>query len=188
LRSLEKGVFLEDFRDIQESKKPEMEFRILQRMTLHQGHVKNLMNSPSVMFIRQNRFQEVLPCKLEGLILVKHSRVVLKDYQVSAPAGDASSLGNRNEFNDYINANYINVSLLSQPDLRAQQGREDLHRHPGAHGLHQGEVLAHDLGAEGQNDHHALSLRRAQGCKVTSTNRTSPSSTFPKTTPRRPER
>lgn len=109
LRSLEKGVLLDNFKKISHTRKPDMEFRILQRMTLHQGHVKNLMNSPHVNFIKQNRFPEVLPCKV--LILVKHNRVVLKNYQPSSNVSETSSAANeaKTEFLDYINANYINV-------------------------------------------------------------------------------
>lgn len=57
---------MEEFSDMREKRKYEMEFRILQRMTQHKGHVKNLYNSPKMEFKKQNRYNEVLPCKYNG--------------------------------------------------------------------------------------------------------------------------
>lgn len=62
LKFLERGIPLEDFNDLKEKRKYDMEFRILQRMTQHKGHVKNLYNSPKMEFKKQNRYNEVLPC------------------------------------------------------------------------------------------------------------------------------
>ena len=62
LKFLERGIALEEFSDMREKRKYEMEFRILQRMTQHKGHVKNLYNSPKMEFKKQNRYNEVLPC------------------------------------------------------------------------------------------------------------------------------
>ena len=39
-----------------------MEFRVLQRMTQHKEHVKNLYTNTKMEFKRQNRYNEVLPC------------------------------------------------------------------------------------------------------------------------------
>ena len=66
LKFLERGIALEEFSDMREKRKYEMEFRILQRMTQHKGHVKNLYNSPKMEFKKQNRYNEVLPCKYKS--------------------------------------------------------------------------------------------------------------------------
>jgi hypothetical protein len=50
LKFLERGILVEEFADMREKRKFEMEFRILQRMTQHKGHVKNLYNSPKMEF------------------------------------------------------------------------------------------------------------------------------------------
>ncbi len=62
LKFLERGIAIEEFTDMKEHRKMEMEFRVLQRMTQHKGHVKNLYNSPQMEFKKQNRYNEVLPC------------------------------------------------------------------------------------------------------------------------------
>ncbi len=46
LQYLERGILLDEFFDMREKRKFDMEFRVLQRMTQHKGHVKNLFNSP----------------------------------------------------------------------------------------------------------------------------------------------
>jgi len=101
-------VLLEDFRDMNDKRKFDMEFRILQRMTQHKGHVKNLFNSPNMEFRKQNRYPEVLPCKLFIPLLfpkVKHNRVVLKE----VPSSAGSVLPGAEEMKYYMNASYINV-------------------------------------------------------------------------------
>ena len=50
LKFLERGILVEEFIDMRDKRKFEMEFRILQRMTQHKGHVKNLFNSPKMEF------------------------------------------------------------------------------------------------------------------------------------------
>jgi hypothetical protein len=64
LKFLERGIPIEEFSHVKSKRKFEMEFRILSRMTQHKGHVKNLYNSPKMEFKKQNRYLEVLPCKL----------------------------------------------------------------------------------------------------------------------------
>ena len=63
LKFLERGILLEDFYEVRCKRKYDMEFRILQRMTQHKDHVKNLYTSAKMEFKRQNRYNEVLPCK-----------------------------------------------------------------------------------------------------------------------------
>eukprot|EP00347_Sterkiella_histriomuscorum_P012601 403367944 len=98
LKFLERGIALENLSDIKEQKRLEMEFRVLQRMTQHKGHVKNLFNSPQMEFMKQNRYNEVLP--------FSHSRVVLKNQPTIIPSD--IGIGYNEDLNFYINANYIN--------------------------------------------------------------------------------
>ncbi|CDW89851.1 protein tyrosine phosphatase [Stylonychia lemnae] len=94
-----------------------MEFRVLQRMTQHKGHVKNLYNSPQMEFRKQNRYNEVLPCnQIINLMcqLVVHSRVVLKNLPTTAPSDVGP--GYNEELNYYMNANYINTFVRGYGD------------------------------------------------------------------------
>lgn len=50
LKFLERGIPLEEFCDVREKRRFDMEFRVLLRMTQHKGHVKNLFNSPQMQF------------------------------------------------------------------------------------------------------------------------------------------
>lgn len=91
-----------------------MEFRILQRMTQHKGHTKNLYNSPQMEFRKHNRYNEVLPCKKYNRVsftqIVQHSRVVLKEQPTNIP--EDIGIGYNEELNYYINASFINVSHI----------------------------------------------------------------------------
>jgi hypothetical protein len=62
LKFLERGLTLEDFFDVRNKRKFDMEFRVLQRMTQHKDHVKTLYTSTKMEIKRQNRYHEVLPC------------------------------------------------------------------------------------------------------------------------------
>jgi len=42
LKYLERGILMNDFFEIRNKRKIDMEFRVLQRMTQHKDHVKNL--------------------------------------------------------------------------------------------------------------------------------------------------
>lgn len=72
-----------------------MEYRFLERITLHEDHVKNLRNIESADFKKLNRHQEVLP--------FKHSQVRIK----FDDDGKFMSEDNR-QLKQYVNANYIN--------------------------------------------------------------------------------
>ena len=50
LKFLETGILIKEFDKMKEKRKYDMEFRVLQRMTQHKGHVKNLFNSPKMDF------------------------------------------------------------------------------------------------------------------------------------------
>ena len=62
LKNLERGIPIEDFKDIRTKRMIDMEFRVLQRMTQHKDHVKNIYISTQMEFKRQNRYNEVLTC------------------------------------------------------------------------------------------------------------------------------
>lgn len=53
---------MSEFFEIRNKRKIDMEFRVLQRMTQHKDHVKNLYTGTQMEFKRQNRYNEVLPC------------------------------------------------------------------------------------------------------------------------------
>jgi len=48
LQLLEKGILLDDFVNFNDKNQIEMEFRVLQHMTQHKDHVKNLVTSPNL--------------------------------------------------------------------------------------------------------------------------------------------
>jgi len=48
-----------------------MQFRVLQKITLHKQHVANVFNSSDLSFLRLNRHKDILP--------FSHNRVVLKE-------------------------------------------------------------------------------------------------------------
>lgn len=135
LKFLERGILLEDFYEVRCKRKYDMEFRVLQRMTQHKDHVKNLYTSAKMEFKRQNRYNEVLPCKSMPLYQtsVNHSRVKLQN-KTAAPLQIAGSSAEDEpmipitssnfdiDFKDeskmsdterYMNANYINVIILN---------------------------------------------------------------------------
>jgi cadherin 5 type 2 (VE-cadherin) len=91
-----------------------MEFRFLERITLHEDHVKNLRNIESADFKKLNRHQEVLP--------FKHSQVRLK----FEDDGKFLSEDNR-QLKHYINANYINgiVRGMHEKSMIACQAPND---------------------------------------------------------------
>ena len=71
LLKLEQGIPLADFLSLNCLKKVELQFKVLQKMTLHKDHVLNFFNSCDVQFHRLNRYKEILP--------FLHNRVMLKE-------------------------------------------------------------------------------------------------------------
>ena len=96
-----------------------MEFRVLQHMTQHKDHVKNLVTSPNLQFHRLNRYNDILP--------FKHNQLTLKEdaYEINKAATHDQ---NENEHIEPALRTYINASLINSlvrgvpPAFIASQG------------------------------------------------------------------
>ncbi len=97
LTDLERGIKEEDFDP--SKRRPDMEFRILDRMTGHKDHVANLFVRSHKKFNDRNRYPEVLT--------FKHNRVELKNTPFFLSEEDLEE----NELEKYYNASEINSNV-----------------------------------------------------------------------------
>lgn len=99
LSDMERGIKVGEFHTA--NRRPDMEYRILQRMTGHKDHVANLFVRSHKIFKDSNRHNDILP--------FKHSRVKLKENPKLGKVEDSEEY----ELNRYCSANYINSNVYS---------------------------------------------------------------------------
>ena len=132
LASLEAGIPLSDFKLSLNQHWIDMQFRVLQKITLHKQHVLNVFNSSEIEFLRLNRYKEILPFKHNRVSLnekpfvdqTQHKKPTLifscPSYQLDGPEEKLTqiSIGDK-RLETYYNASFIHSCIQNQPTFIA---------------------------------------------------------------------